>query len=72
MQRAGMPMLKRIAFFCQAVVERFQPGDLVWVHDYHLLLLPQMLRAELPNAAIGFFSAHPISLQRNLLDPATA
>jgi trehalose 6-phosphate synthase/phosphatase len=41
--------------FCQAVVERFQPGDLVWVHDYHLLLLPQMLRAELPNAAIGFF-----------------
>jgi hypothetical protein len=41
--------------FCQAVAERFQPGDLVWVHDYHLLLLPQMLRAELPDAAIGFF-----------------
>src|SRR5262249_25597253 len=41
--------------FCQAVVEQFQPGDLVWVHDYHLLLLPQMLRAELPDAAIGFF-----------------
>jgi hypothetical protein len=21
---------------CKAVVERFQPGDLAWVHDYHL------------------------------------
>src|SRR6266571_9310276 len=41
--------------FCRAVVERYQPGDLVWVHDYHLLLLPQLLRAELPDAAIGFF-----------------
>ena len=41
--------------FCQAVVERYQPGDLVWVHDYHLMLLPQLLRAELPDAAIGFF-----------------
>ena len=41
--------------FCQAVAERHQPGDLVWVHDYHLMLLPQMLRAELPDAAIGFF-----------------
>jgi trehalose 6-phosphate synthase/phosphatase len=41
--------------FCRAVVERYQPGDLVWIHDYHLLLLPQMLRAELPDAAIGFF-----------------
>jgi trehalose 6-phosphate synthase/phosphatase len=41
--------------FCHAVAERFQSGDLIWVHDYHLLLLPQMLREELPDAAIGFF-----------------
>ncbi len=41
--------------FCKAVVLRHQPGDLVWVHDYHLMLLPQMLRDELPDAAIGFF-----------------
>jgi trehalose 6-phosphate synthase/phosphatase len=41
--------------FCKAVVDRYQPGDLVWVHDYHLMLLPQMLRDELPDAAIGFF-----------------
>jgi trehalose 6-phosphate synthase/phosphatase len=41
--------------FCKAVVDRYRPGDLVWVHDYHLMLLPQMLRNQLPDAAIGFF-----------------
>lgn len=27
----------------------------MWVNDYHLMLLPSMLRARLPNASIGFF-----------------
>jgi trehalose 6-phosphate synthase/phosphatase len=25
----------------------------IWVQDYHLLLVPQLLRAKFPNAAIG-------------------
>src|SRR5207249_2267317 len=41
--------------FSKAIVERYKPDDLVWVHDYQLMLLPQMLRDELPDAAIGFF-----------------
>jgi trehalose 6-phosphate synthase/phosphatase len=41
--------------FCDAVLARLRPGDLVWIHDYHLLLLPQMLREAAPDAAIGFF-----------------
>ena len=41
--------------FCEAVVNRYRPNDLIWVHDYHLMLLPQMLRDRLPDAAIGFF-----------------
>ncbi|PYX79272.1 MAG: bifunctional alpha,alpha-trehalose-phosphate synthase (UDP-forming)/trehalose-phosphatase [Acidobacteria bacterium] len=41
--------------FSEAVVERYKPNDLIWVHDYHLILLPQMLRERLPDAAIGFF-----------------
>lgn len=41
--------------FCSKVVEHYRDGDLVWIHDYHLMMLPQMLRAELPAAAIGFF-----------------
>jgi trehalose 6-phosphate synthase/phosphatase len=49
--------------FCRAVVDRYKQGDLVWVHDYQLMLLPQMLRAELPDAAIGFF-LHPATAGR--------
>jgi trehalose 6-phosphate synthase/phosphatase len=41
--------------FRDAVVERLQPGDLVWVHDYHLMLLPRLLREAVPDVAIGFF-----------------
>ncbi|MDQ2843922.1 MAG: bifunctional alpha,alpha-trehalose-phosphate synthase (UDP-forming)/trehalose-phosphatase [Acidobacteriota bacterium] len=41
--------------FCSAVVHEFRPGDRIWVHDYHLMLLPGMLRESLPDAAIGFF-----------------
>jgi len=41
--------------FRDAVLERYRPGDLVWVHDYHLMLLPQLLREALPDATIGFF-----------------
>jgi trehalose 6-phosphate synthase/phosphatase len=41
--------------FCAAVVARHRPGDRIWVHDYHLLLLPAMLREQLPDASIGFF-----------------
>jgi trehalose 6-phosphate synthase/phosphatase len=41
--------------FCEAVVHRYRPNDLIWVHDYHLMLLPQMLRDKLPDAAVGFF-----------------
>jgi trehalose 6-phosphate synthase/phosphatase len=41
--------------FRDAVVKEYREGDLIWVHDYHLLLLPQMLRQALPAASIGFF-----------------
>jgi trehalose 6-phosphate synthase/phosphatase len=41
--------------FCQAVLEIAKPDDLIWIHDYHLLLLPKMLRERLPGARIGFF-----------------
>jgi trehalose 6-phosphate synthase/phosphatase len=41
--------------FRDAVVAQYRPGDLIWVHDYHLMLLPEFLRAALPDAPIGFF-----------------
>src|SRR5215210_7200094 len=41
--------------FAEIVAQRYQPGDLIWVHDYQLLLLPDLLRKRLPDARIGFF-----------------
>ena len=41
--------------FCEAVVKAARPDDCIWIHDYQLMLLPQMLREKLPTAQIGFF-----------------
>jgi trehalose 6-phosphate synthase/phosphatase len=41
--------------FADAVAREMRPGDLVWVHDYHLMLVPQMLRERSPQARVGFF-----------------
>ncbi len=41
--------------FADAVCARASEEDLIWIHDYHLLLLPRMLRERLPRARIGFF-----------------
>eukprot|EP01027_Heterolobosea_sp_BB2_P009520 GEZU01014023.1.p1 GENE.GEZU01014023.1~~GEZU01014023.1.p1 ORF type:complete len:794 (+),score=283.04 GEZU01014023.1:81-2384(+) len=41
--------------FADAVLEVYQPGDTVWVHDYHLMLLPLYLREKIPECNIGFF-----------------
>jgi trehalose 6-phosphate synthase/phosphatase len=41
--------------FADIVAEQYQTGDLIWVHDYQLFLLPGFLRQRLPDAQIGFF-----------------
>ncbi|NMA74563.1 MAG: bifunctional alpha,alpha-trehalose-phosphate synthase (UDP-forming)/trehalose-phosphatase [Bacteroidales bacterium] len=41
--------------FCEKAMEIIQPGDIVWVQDYHLMLLPQMLRERMPDISIGYF-----------------
>ncbi|MFA5422931.1 MAG: bifunctional alpha,alpha-trehalose-phosphate synthase (UDP-forming)/trehalose-phosphatase [Phycisphaerae bacterium] len=41
--------------FCENVAKIARPDDFIWVHDYHLMLLPQMLRTRLPKASIGYF-----------------
>jgi len=41
--------------FADVVARHYQPGDLIWVHDYQLLLLPELLRRRLPDSRIGFF-----------------
>ncbi len=41
--------------FADAVVAEYREGDVVWVHDYQLLLVPELVRRRLPQARIGFF-----------------
>lgn len=41
--------------FRKAVLEIIRPGDVVWIHDYHLLLLPKLLKESLADVPIGFF-----------------
>lgn len=45
--------------FCDEILQHSSPEDIIWVHDYQLLLLPKMLRDKLPNATIGFFQHIP-------------
>ena len=41
--------------FGEAVVNALKPDDMVWVHDYHLMLLPKIIREKFPEMPIGFF-----------------
>ncbi|MDQ6809863.1 MAG: bifunctional alpha,alpha-trehalose-phosphate synthase (UDP-forming)/trehalose-phosphatase [Verrucomicrobiota bacterium] len=45
--------------FAEKVLEIAKPADLVWVHDYQLMLLPQMLNERMPELKIGFFLHTP-------------
>ena len=41
--------------FADRIAKNYKKGDIIWVHDYHLLLVPGLIRAKLPEAQIGFF-----------------
>ncbi|MEU4691135.1 trehalose-6-phosphate synthase [Actinoplanes sp. NPDC023714] len=45
--------------FAEAASEVAEPGAVVWVQDYHLQLVPQMLRDLRPDLLIGFFMHVP-------------
>jgi trehalose 6-phosphate synthase len=45
--------------FAQAAVAQAAPGATVWVHDYQLQLVPQMVRDQRGDVRIGFFNHIP-------------
>lgn len=45
--------------FAEMIIKHWKPGDIIWIHDYHLLFLPSLLRERLPHAEIGFFLHTP-------------
>ena len=47
------------AQFAKTIAEIAAPNAHVWIHDYHLMLLPKMLRELRPDIKIGFFLHTP-------------
>lgn len=47
------------ARFAQAADDAAGFGATVWIHDYHLQLVPEMLRSQRPDVRIGFFNHLP-------------
>jgi len=45
--------------FADAVSKWLEPDDVVWIHDYQLMLVPNLLRQKFPNITIGFFQHIP-------------
>ncbi len=45
--------------FAETILEIVRPGDRIWIHDYHLMLLPELVRAKSPKVLIGFFMHIP-------------
>ncbi len=45
--------------FCNELSKLIKPNDIVFIQDYHLMLLPKLLRERCPDAKIGFFLHTP-------------
>lgn len=41
--------------FADAIIKEAEEEDIIWVHDYQLMLVPQMVREKRPDISIGFF-----------------
>jgi trehalose 6-phosphate synthase/phosphatase len=41
--------------FSATLLEVIGPNDVLWIHDYHLMLLPSLVRKRFPKIGIGFF-----------------
>ena len=41
--------------FAKKILSIYRPGDIVWIHDYHLLLVPHILRQRISDMYIGLF-----------------
>jgi len=42
-------------YFCESLIKILKPDDILWIHDYHLMLLPKFIREKFPDLSIGFF-----------------
>lgn len=57
-----MAYLRANEAYADKLAEIYQPGDLIWVHDYHLLLLPRIFKSyskATADAYVGLFVHTP-------------
>ncbi len=41
--------------FADKTLEVLNDGDTIWIHDYQLLLVPEMIKSKKPDVTVGFF-----------------
>jgi len=51
--------IKVNGYYAEKIFEFINEGDKIWIHDYHLLLLPEMIRDKSQNISIGIFTHIP-------------
>ena len=51
---------KKVNQIFAAIVSKYvTEDDVIWIHDHHLMLLPQLIREKFPNISIGYFQHIP-------------
>jgi trehalose 6-phosphate synthase/phosphatase len=58
-------MTETVRIFDEAIAKMVSPGDIVWVHDYHLMLLPKLMRDRELDVSIVFFLHIPFPTSQN-------
>lgn len=50
------------------ILETVEDGDIVWVHDYHLMLVPEIIKTHKPGVKVMFYLHIPFC-EHHLLEP---
>ncbi len=45
--------------YADVILKYINEDDILWIHDYHLMLLPRLIREKFPNISIGYFQHIP-------------
>lgn len=45
--------------YADTILKYIDSDDILWIHDYHLMLVPKLIREKLPDISIGYFQHIP-------------
>ncbi len=45
--------------YADELIKYLEPNDIIWIHDYHLMLLPKMIKQHRIGVSIGYFQHIP-------------